>query len=269
MVLARTGVQLRRARDEVAAARARGVGEHDLRLLSAAEASARVGATGVLGGTFTPHCATVDPARLVRGLAEAVERRGVAIYEQTEAQAIRPGAVETKPGMVRAASVVRATEGYTRTLAGEERTLVPVYSLMIATEPLPDEFWSGAGLADRETFSDHRHLIIYGQRTEDDRLAFGGRGAPIPLRLGHPARVRPGRTGPRVAAPDADRAVPGPVRVRDHPPLGRPARHRPRLVPLGRARCRDRHRLGRRLRRRRGVDHQSGRTDTARSHPAA
>ena len=166
------------ARDEVAAARARGVDEYDLRLLSRAEASAAVGATGVLGATYTPHCATVDPARLVRGLAEGVERRGVVIYEQTEARAIRPGAVDTPAGTVRAATVVRATEGYTRTLPGEERALVPVYSLMIATEPLPDEFWSTAGLARRETFSDHRHLIIYGQRTEDGRLAFGGRGAP-------------------------------------------------------------------------------------------
>ena len=77
MVLARSGVQLRRARDEVAAARASGVGEDDLRLLSAGEARLRVGATDVLGGTFTPHCAALDPARLVRGLAEAVERRGV------------------------------------------------------------------------------------------------------------------------------------------------------------------------------------------------
>jgi hypothetical protein len=56
-----------------------------------------VRATSVLGGTYTPHCAAVDPARLVRGLAEAVERRGVAVYEQTEVRAIRPGAVET-PG---------------------------------------------------------------------------------------------------------------------------------------------------------------------------
>jgi glycine/D-amino acid oxidase-like deaminating enzyme len=63
-------------------------------------------------------------------------------------------------------------------LHGEERTLVPVYSLMIATEPLPDAFWEEAGLAQRETFSDHRHLIIYGQRTADGRMAFGGRGAP-------------------------------------------------------------------------------------------
>lgn len=36
----------------------------------------------------------------------------------------------------------------------------------------------GVGLADHEVFSDHRHLIIYGQRTADGRLALGGRGAP-------------------------------------------------------------------------------------------
>jgi glycine/D-amino acid oxidase-like deaminating enzyme len=74
--------------------------------------------------------------------------------------------------------VVRATEGYTADLPGQRRTLAPVYSLMIATPPLPRSFWDEAGLAARETFSDYRHLIIYGQRTADDRLAFGGRGAP-------------------------------------------------------------------------------------------
>ena len=42
-----------------------------------AEASALAGASDVLGGTFTPHCAAIHPARLVRGLAEAVRRRGV------------------------------------------------------------------------------------------------------------------------------------------------------------------------------------------------
>lgn len=178
VVLARNGAQLQRARGEVAAAWESGIGEDDLRLLSAAEASDLVGATDVLGGTYTPHCASLDPARLVRGLAEAVEERGVTVYEQTEARGIRPGAVKTLRGTVRAATVVRATEGYTRTLHGEERTLVPVYSLMIATEPLPDAFWEEAGLAQRETFSDHRHLIIYGQRTADGRMAFGGRGAP-------------------------------------------------------------------------------------------
>jgi glycine/D-amino acid oxidase-like deaminating enzyme len=55
---------------------------------------------------------------------------------------------------------------------------MPLYSLMVATEPLPAATWERIGLARRETFSDHRHLIVYGQRTADDRLAFGGRGAP-------------------------------------------------------------------------------------------
>jgi glycine/D-amino acid oxidase-like deaminating enzyme len=49
---------------------------------------------------------------------------------------------------------------------------------MIATEPLSDSTWASIGLRRRETFNDKRHLIIYGQRTADDRLAFGGRGAP-------------------------------------------------------------------------------------------
>jgi len=49
---------------------------------------------------------------------------------------------------------------------------------MVATEPLGDEVWSEAGLAGRATFADHRHMIIYGQRTADGRFAFGGRGAP-------------------------------------------------------------------------------------------
>ncbi len=49
---------------------------------------------------------------------------------------------------------------------------------MVATEPLTEAFWAEAGLTERATFSDFRHMIIYGQRTRDGRIAFGGRGAP-------------------------------------------------------------------------------------------
>jgi glycine/D-amino acid oxidase-like deaminating enzyme len=178
VVLARTPAQLQRTHEEIAEARRRGVGEDDLRFLSPADALEQVGATDVLGGTFTPHCAAVDPARLVRGLADVVERQGVTIYERTAVASIAPGVVTTDRGTVRAGTVVRATEGYTRTLEGHDRAIVPVYSLMIATEPLPEAFWESTGLADRQTFADHRHLVIYGQRTEDGRMAFGGRGAP-------------------------------------------------------------------------------------------
>ena len=74
--------------------------------------------------------------------------------------------------------VVLATEAYTTQFADHHRDLIPIYSLMIATEPLSDEQWASLGLADRPTFADGRHVIIYGQRTADGRLAFGGRGAP-------------------------------------------------------------------------------------------
>jgi len=179
--LARSATQLERAREEVAEARSFGFGEDDLRLLSAADASSLAGATDVVGGTYTPHCAAIHPARLARGLAETVRRRGVSLFERTPVLRIEPGRLVTATGTVRARYVIRATEGYTARLPGLRRTVAPLYSLMIATAPLPETVWAEIGLAGRPTFSDLRHLIIYGQRTADGRLAFGGRGAPYHL----------------------------------------------------------------------------------------
>jgi glycine/D-amino acid oxidase-like deaminating enzyme len=181
VVLARTPAQLRAARSAAEASYGA------VTLLTAEEASARCGATNVLGGTYTPHCAAIHPARLVRGLASVVAARGVALFEKTPVLEIRPRAAVTPFGTVRAPVVVRATEGFTPGLPGFRRTVAPVYSLMVATAPLPQSFWSSVGLAARETFSDYRKLIIYGQRTVDDRLAFGGRGAPYHFG----SRVRP------------------------------------------------------------------------------
>ena len=184
VVAARTPAQVRRAEAEVAESRALGFGQQDLRWLGRAEAEERLRMAGMLGATYTPHCAVLDPARLVRGLAEAVERLGATLYEGTAVEEILPGATSKRATLrangcsVRADVVVRATEAWASALPGERRTLLPVYSLMIATEPLPGTFWAETGLAQRESFSDHRRLIIYGQRTADDRLAFGGRGAP-------------------------------------------------------------------------------------------
>ncbi len=178
VVIARTPAQVERARASVAES-----DEYDLGMeyLDAADARAHARATSTLGAAYTPHCAAIHPAKLARGLADAVERRGATIYEQTSATLIAPGRVETARGTVRAQTVVRATEGYTPRLAGLRRAVAPVYSLIIATEPLSRSTWDDIGLPQRETFSDERHLIIYGQRTTDDRLVFGGRGAPYHL----------------------------------------------------------------------------------------
>lgn len=167
VTLARTPVQLRRAKAASG-------------FLDADAASAMVGAAGVLGGSYTPDCARIQPARLVRGLARAVERRGGVIAERTTARSVGPRRVVTDRGVVHAATVVRATEAWSAHLA--PRSVVPVYSLIVATRPLPTEFWDRAGLADGQTFNDERHLIVYGQRTADDRLVFGGRGAPYHFR---------------------------------------------------------------------------------------
>ena len=79
---------------------------------------------------------------------------------------------------------------------------------MIATEPLPAAVWEQIGLPRGETFADHRHLRIYGQRTADDRFAFGGRGAPYHFG----SRMRPDSTatsGSTRAARVARGALPG------------------------------------------------------------
>jgi glycine/D-amino acid oxidase-like deaminating enzyme len=186
VMLARDRTQLARARAAVAEAREFGLGTDDLVLLSADEARSRCAASRVVGATYTPHCATIHPARLVRGLARAVERRGVRIYERSPVTAIRPGRIYCPHGTIRAGIVVRATEAFSTALPGLRRTFAPLYSQMIATAPLPDTFWRATGLAGRETFGNYRRLVIYGQRTADDRLAFGGRGT---YHLG--SRIRP------------------------------------------------------------------------------
>ncbi len=178
MDLATTPVQLLRAREDIEYQRSWGFGEDDFALLGAAEMRARIDVAGCLGAVYTPHAACVDPARLARGLADAVERLGVPIYERTPVTAISPHRLETDAGAVRADVVVRATEAFTPALPGFERHVVPIYSLMIGTEPLPEAFWDEVGWRGREVFGDYRFLIFYAMHTEDGRIAIGGRGAP-------------------------------------------------------------------------------------------
>ncbi len=175
--LSRSDTQLQRERAHLEHLHSYGFTDDDYRLLTQEEALQRCGATKVVGGGFTPHCAAIHPARLARGLAKTVEKLGATIYEHTPVVEVTSGAVRTAAGTVSAAVVVRATEAFTPALAGLGRASAPIYSLMIATEPLPDSFWQDAGLHDRATFNDGRHMIVYGQRTADNRLAFGGRGA--------------------------------------------------------------------------------------------
>jgi glycine/D-amino acid oxidase-like deaminating enzyme len=158
-----------------------GFDETDYRWLEPAASRARLNIQPNHGALYFSHCATVQPARLVRGLADTVRRLGVRILEGTPVTRIRagtssaPAVVVTATGQVTARRVLRATEGYTASLEGLRRVMLPVYSMMVATEPLPEAMWRALGLHERETFGDDRRQVIYGQRTLDGRLAFGGR----------------------------------------------------------------------------------------------
>ncbi|MFJ5229422.1 NAD(P)/FAD-dependent oxidoreductase [Kitasatospora sp. NPDC088391] len=174
--LATTPAQLARLKARFAHEQAFGADE--VQLLDTAAAAERLYVPGTLGATWTPNGARVHPAKLVLGLAAAVRRLGVRVYESTPVTAIAPGRAVTPHGTVTARTVLRCTEGFTAELAGHRRDWLPMNSSMIATEPLPAEVWEAIGWQNREVLGDEAHAYMYAQRTADDRIALGGRGRP-------------------------------------------------------------------------------------------
>ncbi len=190
LIVAQSDTQLARLRVTAATEREELGEELAWELLNADQLGRRVQVADPRGALYSPHCARVQPARLVDGLAAAAERAGAVIHESTRVKHISPGLAVTGDGDVRARYVLRATEGYTADLPGEHRRLLPMNSSMIVTEPLDAATWSTLGWEGAETLLDGSHLYTYSQRTADGRVAIGGRG--VPYRFGS----RTGREGP-------------------------------------------------------------------------
>lgn len=169
-------------------------GEKERELYGARETAERIRITGAVGSSWTPHGARLHPVKLVKGLAAAVEALGVTIHESTPVTEIRPKHAVTPYGTVRAPYVLRCTEGFTASLAGQRRTWLPMNSSMIATEPLTDAQWESIGWNGLETLGDMAHAYMYAQRTADGRIALGGRG--VPYRFGSKTD-NDGRTQPQ------------------------------------------------------------------------
>ena len=171
-------VQRSRVIHEVEEARGYGFGDEDFRLISTAEQLSRINITGLKAASFTPHCAVIHPLKLAHGLAQCVEKLGVKIYENTPVREYTSGSIKAREFTCRADVIIRATEGFTSQIKRHRRTLAPLYSYMVATSPLSANQLADLGWSNRETYHDTRNLIIYAQITKDNRIAFGGRGAP-------------------------------------------------------------------------------------------
>jgi glycine/D-amino acid oxidase-like deaminating enzyme len=178
--LARGRHQLRSIEDSLAALQRRGFAD-GYRLLDERETQSRVAVRDAIASLYNPNCATIHPGKLVRGLARAVERRGARIFEQTAATGYTTGhrpILHTRRGDVRANVVVLCGESYLSQLDQLDRQLIPIYSLIVLTEPLDDEQWERIGWRGRECIGSSKYVVDYLSKTADGRILFGGRGAP-------------------------------------------------------------------------------------------
>ncbi|MFN5997023.1 MAG: NAD(P)/FAD-dependent oxidoreductase [Paracoccaceae bacterium] len=177
LVVATKPAQLGRMRAEVAHRRHWGEDERVFEI-SEVDLATRVRIPGALGAMVVTNVARVQPAKLVRGLAKAVERLGVRIVEGTTVTGYEPGAVTTDRGTVLAPVILRCTEGFTAGLPGHKREWLPLNSAQIATEPLPPEVWEKIGWDKREIICDVANAYCYCQRTREGRITVGARGVP-------------------------------------------------------------------------------------------
>ncbi|MGF0313792.1 NAD(P)/FAD-dependent oxidoreductase [Rhodococcus sp. IEGM1428] len=159
-----------------------GTAAEDIWSLSSSELNDRLRVDGATSGAWFAHGARAQPAKLVLGLAELVAGLGVDIYENTAVESIEPGMMTTDRGRVRAPIVLSCLEGYTGSLAGQKRTLLPLNSAMIVTDPLTTSQWDRIGWSGNELMGDSAHAYCYAQRTADGRIAIGGRGVPYRYR---------------------------------------------------------------------------------------
>lgn len=150
--------------------------ENDFPILDRNSLNNLIKVNGARVGVHNPNSATVNPYQLLLALANFLRNRNVKIFTRLVATPISGGLLAGSH-FVAAGSTIIATESFGK----PNRDFIPLYSLMVATEPLPDRVWGEIGNFARFTFAEYSHLVNYAQRTSDGRLAIGGRGATYPF----------------------------------------------------------------------------------------
>ncbi len=122
----------------------------------------------------------LQPLSYARGLARAAIAAGAAIHGQTPATSLqREGGrwrIETPRAVVRAEKILIATNGFTDDLWPDlRRTIVPVFSSIAATEPLPDDV-ARQIMPTRSALNESGRITVYYRIDASNRLLIGGRG---------------------------------------------------------------------------------------------
>ncbi|WP_238161512.1 NAD(P)/FAD-dependent oxidoreductase [Kribbella antibiotica] len=128
-----------------------------------------------LGALSDPHStALVEPARLAWGLRQACLDLGVRIYEYTRVTALHSGRLTTVSGSVRASRIALATNAFPSLLRRLRLFTVPVYDLVLASEPLSPAQLASIGWQNRQGVGDASNLFHYYRLTRDNRIIWGG-----------------------------------------------------------------------------------------------
>lgn len=125
---------------------------------------------------FSPHVATIHPAKLAKGLADCLDKKGIQIFENSPVVSWKSGEVKTKHATIKTKWIVPAVEAYGSQFKPMDKYQLAVHSMIVATEPLGQDIWEKIGLEKGQAFSENSRLVSYGQRTVDNRLVFGARG---------------------------------------------------------------------------------------------
>ncbi len=132
-----------------------------------------------LGGYLQrTHQATVDPARLAWGLADAARSVGVRIHEGVRAERLDASAtgvrIQTDRGVARARRVVLATNALSHLVRATRRRVVPVWDYVVVTEPLSPAQRAAVGWSGGCGVGDAANQFHYSRVTPDGRILWGG-----------------------------------------------------------------------------------------------
>jgi len=127
---------------------------------------------------FDPNGGHVHPMKLVHVFKTAAQAARAEVYENTTVAHIEEGRehlLHTTGGhIIRAKSLVLATNAFTARLGFFRNSIVPVHEYVAVTQPFSDQQLAEIGWRKRVPFNDTRTEVFYLGLTEDNRIHIGG-----------------------------------------------------------------------------------------------